>query len=203
MTPSDSQHSLPVMRLVDESRSKTWSRTFRVSRIVPKNSSEIPQWNMIQNSTNSRVLHDNWEKNTWTTGLQISNNGECFPAIRVVLTTSFGKSLTNFIYFVATRDSGFPRVGHIFNRFTKAYFLTLLGSLDIEFLQMAKNILSGTLPIPTNPQNLGQPVQILKFRRKHMKVHKICYDLWPNRKKSGFWPWTPPIALTSQRVLQL
>ena len=114
MTPSDSRHSFPVMRLVDESRSKTWSRTFRVSRIVPKNWSEIPQWNMIQISTNSRVLHDNWEKNSWTTGLQISNNGECFPAIRVVLTTSFGKSLTNFRYFVATRDSGFPRVGHIF-----------------------------------------------------------------------------------------
>ena len=65
MTASDSRHSFPVMRLVDESRSKTWSRTFRVSRIVPKNSSEIPQWNMIQISTNSRVLHDNKEKNTW------------------------------------------------------------------------------------------------------------------------------------------
>ena len=115
MTPSDSRHSFPVMRLVDESRSKTWSRTFRVSRIVPKNSSEIPQWNMIQISTKSRVLHDNWEKITWTTGHQISNNGECFPAIRVVLTTSFGKSLTNFRYFVATRDSGFPRVGHIWS----------------------------------------------------------------------------------------
>ena len=114
MTPSDSRHSFPVMRLVDESRSKTWSRTFRVSRIVPKNSSEIPQWNMFQTSTNSRVLHDNWEKNSWTTGLQISNNGECFPAIRVVITTFFGKSLTNFRYFVATRDSGFPRVGHKF-----------------------------------------------------------------------------------------
>ena len=128
MTPSDSRHSFPVMRLVDESRSKTWSRTFRVSRIVPKNSSEIPQWNMIQNSTNSRVLHDNWEKNTWTTGHQISNNGECFPAIRVVITTFFGKSLTNFRYFVATRDSGFPRVGHIC-RILFLFFPSLWGAL--------------------------------------------------------------------------
>ena len=77
----------------------------------------------------------------------------------------------------------------------KYIFSHFFGSLDIEFLQMAKNTLSGTLPIPTNPQNMGQPVQILKFRRKHMKVHKICYNLCPNRKKSGFWLLTPPYRL--------
>ena len=61
---------------------------------------------------------------------------------------------------------------------------------------MAKKTLSRTLPTPTNPQILAQPVQILKFRRKHMKGYKICYDLCPNRKKSDFELWPPPsIAL--------
>ena len=78
----------------------------------------------------------------------------------------------------------------------KVHFLTLfLTFWSLNFSKWPKIPPSGTLPIPTNPQILGQPVQILKFRQKHMKVHKICYDLCPNRKKSGFWPLTPPYRL--------
>ena len=50
-------------------------------------------------------------------------------------------------------------------------------------------------PTRTNPPILGQWIQILKFRRKHMKVHKNCCDSCPNRKKSGFWHLTPPYRL--------
>ena len=78
---------------------------------------------------------------------------------------------------------------------------TFLTPQSLNLSKCPKMTPSGTLPTPTNPQILGQRIQILKFRRKHMKVDKICCDLCPNRKKSGFWPWTPPYRLNQAEAL--
>ena len=87
-------------------------------------------------------------------------------------------------------------------KLVKVHFLTLFLTLwSLNFPKWPKIPPSGTLPTPTNPQILGQPVQILKFRRMHVKVHKICYKICPNRKKSGFWLLTPPYRLNQAEAL--
>ena len=63
---------------------------------------------------------------------------------------------------------------------------TFMPLWSLNFSKCPKMTPSRTLPTPTNPQILGQRIQILKFRRKHMKADKICCHLCPNRKKSGF-----------------
>ena len=55
-------------------------------------------------------------------------------------------------------------------------------------------------PPPKFRPFLRKRVEILKFRRKHMKVHKICYNLCQNRKKFGFWPLTPPYRLKARSL---
>ena len=52
----------------------------------------------------------------------------------------------------------------------------------------------GALPTPTNPQILGQRIQILKFRRKHMKVHRIAaiYVQTGKNPDSDLWPPLSP-----------
>ena len=54
---------------------------------------------------------------------------------------------------------------------------------------------SWPLPCPTYLPFLTKRGEILKFRQKYVKVHKICYIICPNRKKWHFWGRTPTYHL--------
>ena len=60
---------------------------------------------------------------------------------------------------------------------------------------------SWPLPCPTYLPFLTKRGEILKFRQKYVKVHKICYILCPNRKKWQFWGRTPPYRLKQAELV--
>ena len=77
----------------------------------------------------------------------------------------------------------------------KVHFMTLFWPFGHKISPKAEKSAPRIPPPPKFRPFLRKRVEILKFRRKHMKVHKICYNLCPNRKKSGFWLLTPPYRL--------